>query len=358
MKLDPNALYLNNKPIDPSSFTTNPSGYEIPEGATCDIMIQESPLDSSLNGKTSTIKIVAIGGTFATTSTKLNNAGGGGGQYSVQFILGTGGVSTSPTGTQTYVEGAVVPISATAGSGYTFSSWSATGSIVIASASSASTTATINGAGTITANFWIVLFNNGFEEGDFSAWSGYFKETNSVLEVTTDASHSGNYGMHGTTTGVSGNSMAYVYKTTTSAATYYTRFYFYATSLPANEYQDLFYHYAGANLVMAGVCRSTTLQLLMIDGAGYTEYSTGSYTFTTGQWYCVEFETAIGNPGTASFWINGNLIGSVTGVNNAYGNIDTVLIGSCYHGSDGTGTFDFYIDDVVVDSSYIGSEAP
>ena len=79
VKLDPNALYLNNKPIDPSSFTTNPSGYEIPEGATCDIMIQESPLDSSLNGKTSTIKIVAIGGTFATTSTKLNNAGGGGG---------------------------------------------------------------------------------------------------------------------------------------------------------------------------------------------------------------------------------------------------------------------------------------
>jgi uncharacterized repeat protein (TIGR02543 family) len=47
----------------------------------------------------------------------------------------------------------VVPISATAGSGYTFSSWSATGSIVIASASSASTTATINGAGTITAAF-------------------------------------------------------------------------------------------------------------------------------------------------------------------------------------------------------------
>jgi hypothetical protein len=45
-------------------------------------------------------------------------------------------------------------ISATAGSGYRFSSWSSsTGSITFASSTSASTTTTISGTGTITANF-------------------------------------------------------------------------------------------------------------------------------------------------------------------------------------------------------------
>ena len=61
--------------------------------------------------------------------------------------------TTSPSGTGSYTAGQQVSISATAGAGYKFSGWSATGSITFAGASSASTTATVNGAGTITANF-------------------------------------------------------------------------------------------------------------------------------------------------------------------------------------------------------------
>jgi hypothetical protein len=62
--------------------------------------------------------------------------------------------STSPSGTAWYNAGASVSISATAGPGYTFASWSSsTSAITIASTTSPSTTATINGAGTITASF-------------------------------------------------------------------------------------------------------------------------------------------------------------------------------------------------------------
>jgi hypothetical protein len=63
--------------------------------------------------------------------------------------------TTNPTvGTHTYNIGSTVPITATAGNGYTFSSWTHSGSdIVIANPNSASTNAQINGAGTITANF-------------------------------------------------------------------------------------------------------------------------------------------------------------------------------------------------------------
>jgi hypothetical protein len=59
----------------------------------------------------------------------------------------------SPTGTQTYAAGSSVPLTATAASGYQFSSWTFSGLIQIANAVQSSTIATINGAGTITANF-------------------------------------------------------------------------------------------------------------------------------------------------------------------------------------------------------------
>jgi hypothetical protein len=81
------------------------------------------------------------------------------GTISVTFAVepsGTG--STSPSGTQSYTGGQVVPISATdtnANDGYVFSYWSATGAITIADPYAASTTATINGDGTIIAHFRI-----------------------------------------------------------------------------------------------------------------------------------------------------------------------------------------------------------
>ena len=75
-------------------------------------------------------------------------------QYQVSFAVNpSGGGSTSPSATAYYNAGSTISISATPATGYVFSSWSASGSITFANASSASTTATINGTGTITANF-------------------------------------------------------------------------------------------------------------------------------------------------------------------------------------------------------------
>jgi FlaG/FlaF family flagellin (archaellin) len=71
-------------------------------------------------------------------------------QYSVDFVLGTGGLSLSP-GDGDY--SGDIAISATADTDYVFNQWQSTGSITFDDAGSASTTATINGAGTITATF-------------------------------------------------------------------------------------------------------------------------------------------------------------------------------------------------------------
>ena len=118
--------------------------------------------------------------TSATTTAHINGAGTvtanfnqiqTGQTYQVTFTTNGGGASstTTPSGTQTYNAGQIVPISATAGSGYQFSSWSTTGSISFDSSTSASTNAAINGAGSIIANFIVsqpaqnyqVVFNLG-----------------------------------------------------------------------------------------------------------------------------------------------------------------------------------------------------
>ncbi len=144
------AVYVNDTLVPITSVTptgdlsSNGQIVTIAQGQTAALVV---PWSSS--GPV-TIKVVTTSGTFMTTT---GTSYAGGTSYSVTFAeSGGGGSSTiSPSGTASYT--GPVQISATVGSGYTFSGWSATGSITFADATSASTTATVNGAGTVTATF-------------------------------------------------------------------------------------------------------------------------------------------------------------------------------------------------------------
>ena len=74
--------------------------------------------------------------------------------YQVNFVMGTGGASITPTaGSHTYAAGSSVVITATAASGYQFSGWSSTGTITFDSTTTSSTNAHIDSNGQITASF-------------------------------------------------------------------------------------------------------------------------------------------------------------------------------------------------------------
>ncbi len=107
----------------------------------------------SFGSATSAVTTAQISGTGSITANFIQIQTGQ--NYQVTFSTNGGGSSssTNPTGTQTYAAGTIVPISATAGSGYQFSSWSSTGSISFDASTSASTNALINGEGSIIANF-------------------------------------------------------------------------------------------------------------------------------------------------------------------------------------------------------------
>ena len=130
---------------------------------------------AAFSAKQVTVKIVTTDGisaeyteTFSGSSSSTPPAT----PYDVTFILDTGGGSMTPApGTQSV--GGTISVSATPAEDYEFDQWESTGSIVIATPTSASTTATINGAGTITATFTYVppepetLILRPDEDGDY-----------------------------------------------------------------------------------------------------------------------------------------------------------------------------------------------
>jgi hypothetical protein len=81
-------------------------------------------------------------------------------QYQVTFVVNpSSSGTTNPSGTSWQNAGSIITITASRSGTYKFNFWSTTGSITIANPTQgqgsigSSTTATINGAGTITANF-------------------------------------------------------------------------------------------------------------------------------------------------------------------------------------------------------------
>jgi protocatechuate 3,4-dioxygenase beta subunit len=126
-------------------------------------------------------------------------------QYQVSFVISpSGGGSASPSGASIWEDSGTLAISATPNSGYTFSSWTGTGSITIASTTSSSTTATVSGTGAITANFQILSgsISGRVTDSGGAGLSGatvQYSGSNASGSVTTDSG--GNYVLSNLTLG-------------------------------------------------------------------------------------------------------------------------------------------------------------
>ncbi len=150
--LDPaGSVYVNNTQY---AVTITPATNTLTPGQTATLDVTSFTMNS---GDNVIVKVVTGSGTYSqVASTPGQSSSQTQNQNTINFqTAGTG--STTPTGTQTYTSGIPINIQATAGSGYTFSAWTASPSsqVTFGSASSASTTATITGSGAvvITATF-------------------------------------------------------------------------------------------------------------------------------------------------------------------------------------------------------------
>jgi hypothetical protein len=208
------------------------------------------------------------------------------------------------------------------------------------------------------------IFSDGFESGDFSAWTGTSTGKGGSISVDTSQVHHGTYAAKAIQGGLDAWAVAYKNFATTYSIIY-ARSYVQLSSLPSSGvrlyiYPCIFEGSAAAH-ILVGACVYNDAGTLKWDLRYRTDsveenhaYST-TPTINANQWYCVEvkFVKGSGN-GEVGLYIDGNLVISVTGLtNNAYsaGRLEVGVY------STSATYITVYHDCVVVADTYIGPEA-
>jgi hypothetical protein len=203
----------------------------------------------------------------------------------------------------------------------------------------------------------MVLFSDGFETNDLSAWTTYNHDTNASIATSNTQKHTGSYSAYvSSPNGAEWG--ADIEKTIAAQTTAYLRFYIYFTSLPA----------AGKSIAVAFLTSAAAYGLAGVgvvnDGSTYKWILWGQDTGTnsvldtdnptTSTWYCVELKAVKGNgTGEARFYLAGTEKLSLT---NQTQNFDIESANVGVWAISGGPTATHYIDCVVVDASYIGPE--
>ena len=209
-----------------------------------------------------------------------------------------------------------------------------------------------------------IIFEDGFESGDFSKWTGTTTTSGETATVASYRPYSGNYHGRFTSNGGSGVERAYSYKDIGQTSEIYVRSYVYIQrGLPLLDENDRFNFFA-----IKGARRGSVIASVSVQHTGGTDRWTirshdGIWSASTGpsmyQWYCVEFYTKIdATNGIHRLWINGQIIIEQTSLNTATeGNIDSVRFGLTYLNGV-TSSVNVYGDSFVVSPTYIGPEQP
>jgi hypothetical protein len=196
------------------------------------------------------------------------------------------------------------------------------------------------------------IFSDGFESGDFSAWTS----TSGTPTIVTSPVH------HGTYAARFDASAEYITKTFTAVNLIYVRVYFQSANYPGSNTDDRF------TVFRVGTTGGTYPHFIQwrrdsygnvcwrvspVGGATRNIYNPAP---TLNTWYCVEIMCKIGTTdGEARTYINGVEVDAQTGLNNAGGgSIDKVQVGL----TSVVGTVPTTTEDcVVVADTYIGPEA-
>jgi len=208
------------------------------------------------------------------------------------------------------------------------------------------------------------IFSDGFESGDFSAWTGTSIPTGSTVETVTSPVHQGSYAAH-IVRPLDLDVHPNIYKDFSTVSTAYARFYVRFGSLPSSNGAIYYPAYFGMSEYPTYV---TEISAYNNDGTVYWRigmpdddanwyFSVSSSTVSVDTWYCVEIKkVGASSVGESRLYVDGVEVASVTGKN-------TGTKGQCnelsfWADSSGAGLpqIDTYFDSVIIDSSYIGPQ--
>ena len=223
--------------------------------------------------------------------------------------------------------------------------------------------------------YFTELFNDGFESGDFSQWTGTTTGGDAAITVESNNPHHGTYNAKAYTDGGAADTQAYVYKTFGSSySTLFVRCYFKTDKLPtANDrrmQKPIYIRKSGVGSIASTlIAKDSDGNLewgvrILTGGAGtFTQYFVDDNTISADTWYCIELEVHIGDSGSFKLYVNGVEKLSQMGIdNNGKGDADEVGVGLRWYQTNRAGTVPApveettYVDCVVVADAYIGPE--
>jgi len=204
------------------------------------------------------------------------------------------------------------------------------------------------------------VFEDGFESGNFSRWSGTSRSSGETATVVNTLKHRDAYSAKFTSNGTGGSEYSYCYKTIVASSELYVRGYFYVSQSGIVDEGDRFYFIilAGtSNVAYAGWRKTGGIVkwcLVISHGTSYVfAYSASSPVLD--RWYCVElhWKKDAAN-GLGELWVDGVRVCSVKGKNTAaYGDVSRVRFGlpGIYY----CGPTTVYCDSCVVSKVNIGT---
>ena len=213
------------------------------------------------------------------------------------------------------------------------------------------------------AQYFTTLFEDGFESGDFSAWSGTSTAGGSI-EVTTANPKSGSYNARANITGT-GTRKAYCYKSGFDESIIHVRLYVqFHDALPETTSDSITILYVRnkantAGLFQVGIGYSNSRWLGNYRKAGvWTAWNNASYTASLDTWYCIEAAYYVhATEGYFKVWLDENLIYEDTNIDTSQnGNAGEVRVGVYGSSLSGDPSHTVDIDCVVVADTYIGEE--
>lgn len=207
------------------------------------------------------------------------------------------------------------------------------------------------------------VFEDGFESGDLSAWTGSgIVSIGAIFGNCTTSPHHGSYCANATSLKPADNS-AKIYKNVDAATEYYIRSYVKVdVALDGDGYQWIGVGYmSGSASSIAASSFNVSSGKWGVDyynGGWVPVWETGTSTFSANTWYCVELYTKIdGSAGVVTLWVDGVLKVNQTGLDtNDRGNIASGQLITYFLVAESDYRV-VYWDCAVIDTSPIGVEA-
>ena len=209
------------------------------------------------------------------------------------------------------------------------------------------------------------IFSDGFESGTLNAWTVFY----GVLSINSQTVYSGLYSAQSKITGQYGN-LYYHALSSTPTTIYFSEYvYINSTTYPSTsgDYFQVggFSSTLGADYGNGGIfvfnSGGTLYWGLYYRNGGNFSQAISSSAVTTG-WSYVEMEyvvnTLYSSNGEEHLWLNGVDIKDVIGLYDSDRTLANAVIGGAQSVANPNDKWNYYIDDVTVDSSYIGPTTP